>query len=428
MMQESEYVEMTRKQLYDEIWELSVSGVADKYHLVYTKLIVTCKQENIPYPSSGYWTKKNMGKDVSDEVAELTGSPDKIISLIKRNEIDRVIQKKDRISIKKEYSEPKYDNNILSFLHDEKRMDVLKMASSLEINDKSRLHSALIQYKKRITEYNKRLKEAQSKAYYNPRVHKPADEPSFFKEVSDDGMKRSIAILDVLFKAVEKLGGSVNDDLSMNIRSDTVRIRVAEGQNQVAHELTKEEAKALVKYKDEVKRYSWASKPQIRKYDRIYNGRLRIVFGERRYIRDGETEKLEDRLGDILIVLYEKSEELRIERERREEEARRRAEEERIKEEKRERRRQEAKKTISLQHEAEDYRIAMDIRGYVQAMIDAENEKASPEWIAWANRKADWFDPSIAYQDDLLGTREHQDSMEDKEKALNDSIRHSWYW
>ena len=72
MMQESEYVEMTRKQLYDEIWELSVSGVADKYHLVYTKLIVTCKQENIPYPSSGYWTKKNMGKDVSDEVAELT--------------------------------------------------------------------------------------------------------------------------------------------------------------------------------------------------------------------------------------------------------------------------------------------------------------------------------------------------------------------
>ena len=358
----------------------------------------------------------------------MTGSPDKIISLIKRNEIDRVIQKKDRISIKKEYSEPKYDNNILSFLHDEKRMDVLKMASSLEINDKSRLHSALIQYKKRITEYNKRLKEAQNKAYYNPRVHKPEDEPSFFKEVSDDGMKRSIAILDVLFKAVEKLGGSVNDDLSMNIRSDTVRIRVAEGQNQVAHELTKEEAKALVKYKDEVKRYSWASKPQIRKYDRIYNGRLRIVFGERRYIRDGETEKLEDRLGDILIVLYEKSEELRIERERREEEARRRAEEERIKEEKRERRRQEAKKTISLQHEAEDYRIAMDIRGYVQAMIDAENEKASPEWIAWANRKADWFDPSIAYQDDLLGTREHQDSMEDKEKALNDSIRHSWYW
>lgn len=70
----------------------------------------------------------------------------------------------------------------------------------------------------------------------------------------------------------------------------------------------------------------------------------------------------------------------------------------------------------------------MDIRGYVQAMVDAENEKASPEWIAWANRKADWFDPSITYEDDLLGTREHQDSMEDKEKALNDSIRHSWYW
>ena len=139
MMQESEYVEMTRKQLYDEIWELSVSGVADKYHLVYTKLIVTCKQENIPYPSSGYWTKKNMGKDVSDEVAELTGSPDKIISLIKRNEIDRVIQKKDRISIKKEYSEPTYDNNILK---DSKKLKA-KHTTILEyISLKMSLHSS----------------------------------------------------------------------------------------------------------------------------------------------------------------------------------------------------------------------------------------------------------------------------------------------
>lgn len=56
----------------------------------------------------------------------------------------------------------------------------------------------------------------------------------FFKEVSEDGIKRFMSILDELFKAVEKLGGSVNDDLSIKIRSDIVRIRVAEAKDKIS--------------------------------------------------------------------------------------------------------------------------------------------------------------------------------------------------
>ena len=47
-------VKLTRKQLYDEIWALSVAGVARKYNLNYGKLIAACKAENVPFPSSGY--------------------------------------------------------------------------------------------------------------------------------------------------------------------------------------------------------------------------------------------------------------------------------------------------------------------------------------------------------------------------------------
>ena len=61
-------------------------------------------------------------------------------------------------------------------------------------------------------------------------------------------------------------------------------------------------------YNDDIKNHRWASKPQIRKYDKVYNGKLRIVFGARSYIRDNDSEKLEDRLGDILVTLYEKAE------------------------------------------------------------------------------------------------------------------------
>ena len=194
------------------------------------------------------------------------------------------------------------------------------------------------------------------------------------------------------------------------------------------HEMTKQEAQALVKYNDDIKNHRWASKPQIRKYDKVYNGKLRIVFGARSYIRDNDSEKLEDRLGDILVTLYEKAEENRIVREAREEAERKRVEEERRREENRQRKEQEIRLVKELVNKAEDYRIAKEIREYIQAMIDSGNEDITPEWIEWALKKADWYDPSIATEDEYLGKRQHEKSAEEKEKSLQDSIRKSWYW
>ena len=64
----------------------------------------------------------------------------------------------------------------------------------------------------------------------------------------------------------------------------------------------------------------------------------------------------------------------------------------------------------------------------IQAMIDSGNEDITPEWIEWALKKADWYDPSIATEDEYLGKRQHEKSAEEKEKSLQDSIRKSWYW
>ncbi|WP_021171163.1 hypothetical protein SOV_34090 [Sporomusa ovata DSM 2662] len=76
-------------------------------------------------------------------------------------------------------------------------------------------------------------------------------------------------ILDALFRQVERLGGSVNDDLSLRVRNEHVSIEIAEGQDKVEHVITKQEAQALIKYRDEKRRSSWASEPQIRKYDYV---------------------------------------------------------------------------------------------------------------------------------------------------------------
>ena len=41
-------------------------------------------------------------------------------------------------------------------------------------------------------------------------------------------------------------------------------------------------------------------------------------------------------------------------------------------------------------------------------MIDSGNEDITPEWIEWALKKADWYDPSIATEDEYLGKRQHE--------------------
>lgn len=448
MENEKGIIKLTRKQIYDDIWELSVAGVARKYNLHYARLIEACKVADIPFPSSGYWTRKNFGKDVSAEVIPLSGDGSILVDLITNDSVVKRIKKikveekkiaqgelvltqneseLEKKSVAKETVAVPEMSGILEFLGEDERQKVLSIACSLEINENTRLHKALVQYKKQISEYNTKLKNTQNQSYYNPRYNKLENEPEFFKEVSEAGTKRFMAILDAVFKAVEKLGGSVNDDLSIRIRSDVVRIRVAEAKDKIKHEITKQEAQALLKYEDEIKRHSWASKPQIRQYDYIYNGRIRIVFGEKNYIRDSEKEKLEDRLGDILISLYEKSEENRIVREKREEEQRKREEEARRQEEIRKRKKNEIKLTKELANKAEDYRIASEIRAYIKAMIENKNEEATPEWIEWALKKADWYDPTKDVEDEYLGKRDHGKNKEEKDLD-NTPVKRSWYW
>lgn len=447
MENEKGIVKLSRKQIYDDVWEMSVAGVARKHNLNYARLIEACRSSNIPFPPSGYWTRRNMGKDVSSEVVSLEGDENEMIALVTNDSVVKRIKKaKPEVAV---IAEPEAEgkevvveektgqtkkepdlsiSGILEFLDAEEKNKVISTACSLEIDEDAKLHKVLVQYKKKITAYNDELKKAQSREYYNPRYNKPANEPEFFKEVSEDGIKRFMGILDTLYKAIEKLGGTINDDLSVKIRSDVVRFKVAEAKDKVKHELTKKEAQELIRYEDERKRYSWASKPQIRQYDQVFNGRIRIVFGEKSYIRDSEKEKLEERLGDILISLYEKSEENRIDRERREEEQRRRDEEARRQEELRKRKENEIKLTKELVNKAEDYRIASEIRSYINAMIESGNEEATSEWIEWARQKADWYDPTVACEDEYLGKREHGKSKEDKDLDKIPVRRSGLYW
>ena len=196
-----------------------------------------------------------------------------------------------------------------------------------------------------MNEWKRKEKETQNQRGYHSRYNKMDNEPAFFNGISEQSQQRAFWILDALFCAVEELGGKVNADFSMRVMTDTVRIRIAEGQDKVKHELARQEARELVEYNDQIKRNNWASKPQIRK--------------------------------------------------RKEEEVRR---------------------TKELLNQAEDYKIACEIRQYIAAVTQQKDiTPEAAEWIEWAKKKADWYDPIIAAEDEYLGRRARSKSKEEKD-------------
>ena len=72
-------IELSRKELYEEIWKISVAGVAKKYGIPYAKCLAQIKEAKIPIPPPGYWTKISYGKQV--EQTPLQGNEDEVVML-----------------------------------------------------------------------------------------------------------------------------------------------------------------------------------------------------------------------------------------------------------------------------------------------------------------------------------------------------------
>ena len=96
-------------------------------------------------------------------------------------------------------------------------------------------------------------------------------------------------------------------------------------------------------------------------------------------------------------------------------------EEEKKQEQTREQYNNEVEKTSILINKAADYETACSIRRYIEAVRnDPLNPDNNPEWIEWAYKKADWFDPTVAREDELLGKREHE--LNPDQKKLDKQI------
>jgi hypothetical protein len=438
-------MKFTREQLYKEIWETSARQVAIKYSLNYQKLLNQCKEISIPLPGGKYFYNRQHGLDIDNLITPL---PDSKVSDIEVEKQRSRIQKKETVvefekdirintekTLETDSNQNKTVNKVkilfdrdtlyssLNFLEREKKDSIIKILSEFEISERKRLHKKVVAYKESIVVWHKRVK-ASERDYYDPRYRRnDLSQPKFIKDVSEEQLPRLYRILDTLFTIFEKIGERITNDLRIQIGKDTVDFEVIESTVKVNHELTKEEARQLVEYNDEVKRRSYASKPNIRKYDYIPNGLLRIKVSNGEYIKDTKLNKLEDMIPEIVILFYQRYFEIRTQREDWEETQRKREEEKQKARMLQERIDQEKKKTREFLNMLSDYKLADEIRKFVGILKDSD--KADQETIEWISRKADWIDPTISAEDELLGKREHYKSDEEKNKFLKEE---KYYW
>lgn len=392
-----------RETLYNEVWKKPVTKVAEDYGVSDVMIHKVCKALDVPVPLRGYWAKKDAGQPV-----EITPLPEHIGATTM---LGRKVP-----TASEDSQETSQDNDFLGFLGEEERFRVVRTALLLRVDPaKRKLHPVLEKHKTSCTEWAKKQAAAESDdRWRGPYNRRPVDTPPpLYGHVFNETWPRLYHILDALYTAIEELGGSINTDLSVQIRGEHVTFSVSEGQEQVKHALTKEEQKQLEKYEREKKIYKYASEPKFRKYDYIPTGRLTFYAQSNSYFRDSSNTGIEKRVGELLLSMYIQSEVVRIEREKKEAAQRKAEEEQRQRELRRQRYNEEIDRLNALNNAAADYEIACKIRKYISA-VEAQDD-LSPErleWIAWAKAKADWYDPTISAKDPIFGIRNHNEPRE----------------
>lgn len=337
------HIRLTRYRLYHLVWSKPLSQLSEKYSLSYNELKKICIENKIPIPQNGYWQKLRFGKKVEVVPLPQIDNKDEII-------LDRIEgEKKEKIIVPSKLTKP---------------------------------HKYTITTK----QYYKKLK-----AKKKSRRYVEIDSANVLSiDVSEKLLSRSFRFMDSLIKALEDRGYKVEVDKSTKviIENQEYNLRLAEKNKRVKRE----------------------SNYGIDWHDLAPTGNLVLrayTYIPLREWADTKTKKLEDKLGDILLWLEKKAKEDKKQQIASEIWHQQYKIKKKKEEEFNELRRKEIELFESLYISAERYQKTLYIRNYIDKLESIEKEKNTitdekKKWIEWARDKADWYDPFIEKEDDLL--------------------------
>ncbi|MCD0477471.1 hypothetical protein LPB90_03315 [Chryseobacterium sp. LC2016-29] len=371
-------IKLSRKELYDKVWATPMIKLAKEFNLSDNGLRKICKNFDIPIPPVGYWQKIQYGKKVNQ------------LPLSKKDE-EREI--KINVDVLKQNYSP--EDSIRKLVTEKIRNN---SSLILKVNDRlSKPDDIVVKTQSNLE--NKKMSNSYEKV--KGTISTSRGLPSII--VSPKNVSRSLRILDNLIKNFKFLGYQVllNDEGLKIVAyddDDDMLVYIREKSNAI----------------DTIDDRGWKSR------DLIPNGKLAVKisrFGTSEFV-DTDRSTVENQIEKILVKIEtefqemaEKRRQWKIEREKQEELRL-------VEEAKQQLKDNELNKFIEFFNDAHRWKKFMILKEYFEYM-KSENPK-NLEWIQWAEKKLDWYNPAKNEFDSLLDqiNRDTLENISKKERRF----------
>jgi hypothetical protein len=356
-----EKIIFTRKRFYDLIWSEPLSKLSKKYAISDNGLRKMCTKYNVPIPKNGYWIKLKFNKPVKPEKLPPFKMEEDQIEIFIRDEGSTVNldASPETLLVREIKADPKAPVTVPE-----------ELAKPHFLIKETKRHWADVKKHKNDYNYDKSI-------------------PHLSIHVQNEHRSRALRFFDTLLKLLEHRGHKVitrgHETLAVIGEVET-KISLREASNRV--------------YRTE---RNWTTS------DLVPNGKLIFKAGKYSWDKEWRDNKtlLESMLAKIVARLEMDAQKEAEWRERSRLAEVQRAEEECIRREKEAIRK--AEKFDLLLKQAERFDKAQKIRALIaaaraKALDDGQISQKRKEWIEWASRKADWYDPLCNIKDDILDT------------------------
>lgn len=375
----NQHILLSRKELYDKVWNIPLTTLSKEYNLSDNGLRKICIKHNIPLPKAGHWSKLKHGKQISKN--KLNGDLNEQITI---------------------YISPKVDSEINS-----NRSPYIDSKFFIDLSGLNlTVQTELINPDKITREAKKVLaKKKNSSCYRNNQedvIYTDGNDNLPDIIVSKSNLDRTLRILDTLIKNFRLIGFKVYSG------NEGLFVENKEGQRK---SISFREKSYLKKVVEGV--YNWE------RTIRIPNGKL-LVRVDKSYSNlefvDTDSMPVESKIDRILQKVSESFDREKKKKFEMELYWAERREVEEIQKIIDEMKAGELKKFINFYNEAHRWKKFMILKEFYEYKKSVTPDEM--DWLEWAERKLDWYDPAKNFDDSL---------MEGVDKDTLEPIKKNWW-
>lgn len=368
-----ERLRIERTELYERVWATPLRTLAREFGISDVALKKHCRKLNVPTPGLGYWAKRAAGK-----VLRRTPLPPAKTNTPTFTEIVGVVQAEAKVVAPQEgpvWEQSQFEAAPAHRVH---------VANELDGAPRAVRHTRATMRQARPDERG---------------IIRPYGADCLDIGVTRDSIDRALRIMHAFLSACAARDWTVtlskdgNPSTSVTVRGESIAVRLVEQVRREERKLTNPPRRP----------HEYAPPPYPRN-EYFPTGKLTFRIDEqylaapRSTWSDGERQRVEDCLNDVMVGLVAAAEAKRVQRERFEAAQRQREIEELERAERARQRELEERRFKQLLRDSDDWDLAVRLRAFADS-AEARGKDMSPDsedlalWVAWVRRHADALDP-----------------------------------